>query len=106
MATYHAKHGFHVGGLVALAFARSERYLLVVTHSGRGVFDLDTGERIARDSAVLYPEHGAIVGIGPLSGELVPVASYDFENDLTLSSESGRYRVVAYSSFIAVEEAT
>lgn len=101
-----AKHGFRVGGLVALGFAHADRYLLVVTHSGRGVFDLDTGERVARDNAVLYPERGSIPGIGPLQGEPVAVAEYDFEHDLVLVSESGRYRAVADSSFVAVEEAT
>jgi hypothetical protein len=32
----------HVGGLVAVAFDETGRYLLTVSHAGRGVFDTAT----------------------------------------------------------------
>lgn len=105
MATYPAKHGFHIGGLVALAFDEEERHLLPVMHSGRGVFDLESGERFARDYAVIYPEAGTIAGIGPLQGRRLAVAEYDFEHDLVVSSPSGRYRAIADSSMLEVGEA-
>ena len=105
MTKYSAKHGLHIGGLVALAFAGADHYLLVVTHSGRGVFDLDSGECVARDRTVLYPQEGSIAGLGPLQGEPITVAEYNFEDDLVLESENGRYRVVGDSSFLVVEEA-
>ena len=66
-----------------------ETYLLVVTHSGRSLYDLFSGERIARDHDVVYPEDGIIEGIGPLTGQSISVDEYDFENDLVIDSHSG-----------------
>lgn len=38
-----------MGGLIAVGVDSSSRCLLAVSHSGRGLFDLASGERIARD---------------------------------------------------------
>ena len=63
----------HIGGLVAAGFDPSDRFLLTVSHAGRGVFDTATWERVARDSELAYPEHGHAVGIGPIAGVSIPV---------------------------------
>jgi hypothetical protein len=69
-----------VGGLTCVGFAAvpDGEFLLVVSHDGRGVFDL-AGRRIARDPTPIDDEwhddvgHTA-VGIGPLEGVRVPIA--------------------------------
>ena len=55
----------HIGGLVALGFDPSGEFLLVITHSGRGVFSTRTWERLSRSTELAYPEGGFGVGIGP-----------------------------------------
>jgi len=49
------KHIF-IGGLVAAGFDPEGKYLLVVSHSGRGVFDTHSWECVARDTELSYPE--------------------------------------------------
>jgi hypothetical protein len=46
----------HIGGVVAVGFDSSRDYLLVITHSGRGVFSTNTWERIARSYELAYPQ--------------------------------------------------
>jgi hypothetical protein len=67
-----------VGGLTEVGFGQPARFLLIVSHQGRGVVDCVSGVRVARD-----PDEGpgwfdesvpAAEGIGPLSGQRVPVA--------------------------------
>ena len=68
-----------VGGLTEIGF--SQRYnhlLLVISSSGRGVFNCITGEKVARD----FEEYGdwydpinlTCNGIGPLAGEKISIA--------------------------------
>jgi len=68
-----------IGGFEALGYSSDSRHLLIVSSSGRGVFESGTGERVARDSAnapeVWYNlEALTVEGIGPLSGQLIGVA--------------------------------
>jgi hypothetical protein len=64
-----------VGGLTAVGYTSDGQYLLVTSHSGRGLFDLHSGARIAR-----HPDDGlrddllAARGIGPVEGQMVGVA--------------------------------
>lgn len=68
-----------VGGFEALGFSRDSRYLLIVSSSGRGVYDSESGERLARDSS---NEAGdwydlealTVQGIGPLADQSISVA--------------------------------
>ena len=68
---------FHaVGGLTELGFSADESLLLVVSHAGRGLFDLSTGLRGARDDEAPNPasnwidrEQRRVRGIGPAQGE-------------------------------------
>src|SRR5690606_25335720 len=81
----------HVGGLVAAGFDRTGKYLLTISHAGRGVFSVETWKREARDSALAYPDHGVGLGIGPIDGEQVPVTELDDETEkLHLVSPDGR----------------
>ncbi|MEX0726212.1 MAG: hypothetical protein WD065_08085 [Planctomycetaceae bacterium] len=68
------KHLF-IGGLVAAGFDASGAYLLTVSHSGRGVFETTTWERVARDIHLAYPENGRAIGIGPIDGVSIPVSA-------------------------------
>jgi hypothetical protein len=68
-----------VGGLTEVGFAAGADLLLVVSHSGRGVFDGRTGERLARDPG--EPDGGwydpvrlTAIGVGPLAGASVRLA--------------------------------
>ena len=68
----------HVGGVCAVGFSEDGRWLLVVTHSGRGVFDCRTLDRVARDETEDYGSFDAatetVAGLGPLDGRRVRVA--------------------------------
>lgn len=84
------KHLF-IGGLVAAGFDPTGAYLLVVSHSGRGVFVSGSWERIARDSSLAYPEDGRAVGIGPIDGVSIPVKEKDYDTGvLRFSSPDGK----------------
>src|SRR6185436_7100543 len=72
----------NIGGMVAGGFDDTGRYLLIVSHSGRGVFDLDTWLRVARDSVPVYPEEGVVGGIGPLEGVAVKVHGIDYKTGI------------------------
>ena len=68
-----------VGGLTDVGTSSDGRFLLVVSHQGRGVYDLEDGTRVARDSS-LVPESDrddaahTVAGIGPLADCAVAVA--------------------------------
>lgn len=68
-----------IGGFEALGFSLDSRYLLVVSSSGRGVFDSETGELVARELPSTRPdwyklEELTVEGIGPLSEQFISVA--------------------------------
>ena len=79
-----------IGGLVAAGFDSSGAYLLTVSHSGRGVYSTNSWERVARDTALAYPQEGLAVGIGPLEGSDVAVTEIDYNTGvLRFSSLDG-----------------
>lgn len=68
-----------VGGVCGVGFSADGKWFMVVSHNGRGLFDCQTSERIARD-----PSHGygsfddaseTVSGLGPLEGQRVPVTA-------------------------------
>jgi hypothetical protein len=69
----------HVGGLVALGFDSTSKFLLVVSHSGRGVYSTDTWEKVGRDPSDAYPENGMSIGIPPIDGERIAIEEIDYE---------------------------
>jgi hypothetical protein len=69
-----------IGGLTEVGFTPDERYLLIVSMSGRGLLDLHTGARVGRDpnqptahSAWLDESTRTAEGIGPAQGVRVKV---------------------------------
>jgi hypothetical protein len=97
------KHLF-VGGLVAAGFDSSGSYLLVVSHSGRGLFAVDGWTRVARDPNVVYPEHGRIAGIGPLEGHAIQVVARDEHHSIVkLQSPDGSIDLLLESDGVTVE---
>ena len=97
-----AKHLF-VGGLVAAGFDPTGKFLLTVSHAGRGVFTVGSWERVARDSELAYPEAGMAVGIGPIEGIRIPVTEMAYPaNNLHFHSPDGRYHFAYESGTITV----
>lgn len=67
-----------VGGAWGVGFDEEERYVLVVSFNGRGVFDVRDGSRVARDDDldddVWFDEtSGTVEGIGPMAGRRIPL---------------------------------
>lgn len=94
------KGNIAIGGLVAAGFDPTSRFLLTVTHSGRGVFLMPTWERVARDYELAYPEGGNAIGIGPIAGMVIPVVEFDSDHDAILISPDGRITLTLGSSYI------
>lgn len=69
---------FAIGGLTEIGFSKKSEMLLVVSGSGRGVFDCTLGTRVARDNGVDgdwdTPTELTCEGIGPIDGELLQMA--------------------------------
>jgi hypothetical protein len=92
-----------VGGLVAMGFDPTGKFLLTVSHAGRGVFSTDTWQRVARDPTVLYPRNGSIQGIGPLAGVEVSLAERNEQREqVTLQSPDGKYELLGESDGITL----
>ncbi|MHB1561623.1 MAG: hypothetical protein ACYC61_29590 [Isosphaeraceae bacterium] len=93
----------HIGGVVAVGFDASGSYLLVITHSGRGVFSTRSWERLARDTELAYPVGGVGVGIGPIDGESIPVVEMNHDRgEMRVVDPRGRFVLECESSGIAV----
>ena len=73
---------FAVGGLTDIGFGRQSDLLLVISSTGRGVFDCLSGERVARDPSMPADNesnwrdcsHLEAQGIGPLAGQIIHTA--------------------------------
>lgn len=95
------------GGLFAMGFDDTGEYVLVVSHSGRGVFSTRTWEKVARDPTEVYPIEGKVEGIGPIKGKLVSVVQRvifadektegSVSDDMILRSPDGTYELVGES---------
>ena len=91
-----------IGGLVEIGFTESSEYLLTITHSGRGLFDCSTGEKIARDHSTLDAlavwrdsTYLRAKGIGPVSTEWIPLSGL-WGGGLRKNTEDG-WRVNVYA---------
>jgi hypothetical protein len=80
---------FIVGGVTSVGIDPSSRYLVVVSHSGRGLFKLSDAKRIARDDQVFGPwYYGAeCEGFGPLHGTKIPIFGFGHKTPLFLLSK-------------------
>jgi hypothetical protein len=67
-----------IGGLTEVGFVPRSSLLMVVSHQGRGLLDLITGSRVARDEQErgtwFDASRPAVLGIGPLDGQWIRVA--------------------------------
>ena len=93
----------HIGGIVAVGFDATGSYLLVISHSGRGVFSTRTWERVARSTELAYPVGGVGVGIGPVEGQAIPVTEMDYDTgEIRVVGPEGRFVLECESGGIAV----
>lgn len=93
----------NVGGVVAVGFDPTGRYVLVVSHAGRGVFDSQSWQRVARDGSLAYPEDGETDGIGPLAGQRLKVSEINYDDGtLHLVSPCGDYAIHYTAGMIEV----
>ncbi len=70
---------YAVGGLLSVGFSKTDRYLLVVSSQGRGIVDLESGKKVARDETAyegLSDNSMYCQGIGPIGDELVALSTY------------------------------
>ena len=91
------KRQIAIGGMIAGGFDSSGQYLLTVSHSGRGVFDTETWRRVARDPQSIYPEKGAIDGIGPLAGMKIPIHEMNYDTETLAFASPDGLTLVSYS---------
>jgi hypothetical protein len=91
----------HVGGLVAAGFDSSGTFLLMVSHSDRGLYAIGTWERVARDYILAYPDQGKALGIGPLQDQTIAIV-VTHDELLRLSSPDGAYCLDYQEGTIAI----
>ena len=88
-----------------MGFDPSGKFLLTVTHSGRGVFAVGTWEKVARDSRLAYPDGGKAIGIGPIDGQMIDVQERDERREqIVMQSPDGRFQLLGESEGITVSE--
>jgi hypothetical protein len=92
-----------IGGLVAMGFDSEGKYLLTVSHSGRGVFSVGTWERVARDTALAYPNLGRAIGIGPIDGQEIDIVERDEKRErIEIDSPDGEWHLVGESDGVTI----
>jgi hypothetical protein len=96
----------HVGGVIAMGFDPSGEYLLVISHTGRGVFSTKTWQRVARDEELAYPQGGRAIGIGPIEGMSIEITEKDYDTEqLQVTSPDGLISLDYDSGTITVSAA-
>lgn len=98
----------HVGGVIAMGFSRNGDYLLVISHSGRGVYTTVDWQRVARHAEPAFPENGIGIGIGPIDGECIEITELNYDTgelnlntldgSMTLRYESGTIEITNSAS--------
>lgn len=82
----------NVGGLVAMGFDSTGKFLLAVSHSGRGVYSTETWDKVGREQSESYPENGISIGIPPIDGERIAIKEIDYETgELSLITPDKRF---------------
>lgn len=70
-----------IGGLLASGYDRKADLVLIASAQGRGVFDVQSGQRLGRDLnddlSWYDPVKLTVQGIGPLTGKEITVAGLD-----------------------------
>jgi hypothetical protein len=86
----------HVGGLVAMGFDLTMRYLLTVSHDGRGVFDCVTWQKVARDYELANATDGKVDGIDPLAGCSIDVVEKNYDTGRVRITDPQRCLELSY----------
>src|SRR5215813_7675697 len=75
MNPWQLNQTWSVGGLLQAGFAEDSDFLIILTHSGRGIFNCLTGEKVARDHTGGYEFFNqvklTVQGFGPLEGQII-----------------------------------
>ena len=96
----------NIGGLVAVGFDATGQFMLTISHSGRGVYDTVTWQRVARDGSLAYPSDGVAIGIGPIDVERIPITEINYDSGtLQLRGPKGDF-TVSYECGIAIVAST
>jgi hypothetical protein len=84
-----------VGGATSVGIDPSSTYLVVVSHSGRGLFKLADGSRVARESEVFGRWYfGAqCEGFGPLHGIEIPIFGFGHKTPAVILQELERSQI-------------
>ena len=84
-----------VGGATSVGIDPSSRYLVVISHSGRGLFKLADGRRVARDTEVFGAwYYGAqCEGFGPLDGVKIPIFGFGHKTPSIILNELERSQI-------------
>ena len=118
------RNEFAMGGTTDVGFSPDSDHFIVVTFSGRGLYDSKTGDRVARDHDIPDSWHrdNEVNGIGPCEGVVFPVngihseipanvqqelVDFDLDSHITefkaaAISPNGKYLIVGYSSDIQI----
>ncbi len=104
MENYIRKYYIPLGGLTNFGLSDDEKYILIFTHQGCGVIELETGNKIARAVDYMYPEMDIVEGVGPLENQKTRIFPYDFINNLIVFSNDKRYKLIGESSGIDVKK--
>ncbi len=88
---------------MAIGFSKDGKYLLTLSHSGRGLYMTQTWERIARCPQTVYPTDGKIPGIGPLDGQMIEVKERnEFNEKIEIVSPDGMIQLIGESDGITI----
>ena len=97
-------HYLNIGGLIAIGFDPTGRYMLTITHSGRGVYTVSDWKRVARDIELAYPEAGHGIGIGPIAGLHIPITEMDYDTGhLSVTTPDGLHRIDYSEGTVTIE---
>ena len=90
-----------------MGFDKTGKFLLTVSHSGRGVYATETWERIARNQELAFPKNGLAEGIGPLEGQVIAVDHRDQNKErIEMDSPDGLYKLLGESDGITITKIT
>ena len=95
---------FAVGGTTDVGFSSNSQFLIVSSSQGRGVFDVSSCERVARDSEWPGNWHNgnSVAGIGPLEGSEIPVHGFDNPTTAEVMAELDEIDVASHiTEFVA-----
>lgn len=80
----------NIGGVVAIGFHGN--YMLVISHSGSGLYEIGSWDKVARDRCLNYPIDGSVTGFGPIDKRRVSVQELNYSTEeLATATPDGQY---------------